>query len=269
MHGPGSTAEPWVLIGSPRPKRMRSAPYRSRRVGLLAAVVVVAVVALLVSVPVPARASPSVAPVAPQSSGGVGYTVTWNNADVSSASSASSAMSIDLSQTANLVYYYNVSLTGPSVTISDARLQMYYLGFAVSTRDQVLTNPTPGSGHIPLSWTPVSIGYLLEGVYRLTASFLAPNGTTMWSENFYVRGTAPFGFVALLPIVLLIIIVYEVYGLVRSGRYAGIGRPAEGGAPPSTPPPQPSGETAPSEETSPPAGPPDEGGGSPPSGGSS
>jgi hypothetical protein len=203
-------------------------------------------------------------------SGGVTYTVTWNGADVSSAGSSSSALSIDLSQTASLNYSWQVSPSAPSVTISDARLQMYYLGFAISTRDQILTNPVPGSGHIPLSWTPVSVAYLLEGVYRLTASFLAPNGTTMWSENFYVRGTAPLGFVALLPIVLLIIVVYEVYGLVRSGRYAAIGQKAPtappptppSGAPPAQPPSE--GETTPPATSSEPVGE-----GSPPQGGSS
>jgi hypothetical protein len=217
---------------------MRRSPNPSRRRVLPAAIAILAVAALLLSVPVPTRASSPAARVAPQLSGGVAYTVTWNGGDVSSASSASSAISIDLSHTANLVYYYNVSLPGSTVTISDARLQMYYLGFAVSTRDQVLTNPVAGSGHIPLSWTPVSVAYLLEGVYRLTASFLAPNGTTMWSENFYVRGTAPLGILALLPIVLLIIIVYEVYGLVRSGRYAALGKPAPT-SPPSAPPSEP------------------------------
>jgi len=222
-------------------------------------------VALLIGVPAPGKASSTSSAVPAASSGGVAYTVTWNGADVSTAGSASSAMSIDLTQSANLVYYWNVTTGAAPVTIKDARLQMYYLGFAVSTRDQVLSNPTPGSGSIPLSWTPVSVAYLLEGVYRLTASFLAPNGTTMWSENFYVRGTAPLGILAILPIVILIIVVYEVYMLVRSGRYAVLGKKAPApSAPPSGQPPAqpPSGEgtgpsssaTEPAEESTPPAG---------------
>jgi len=224
---------------------MRLVHSRSHRIGLSVALAVVAVAALLVSVPVPARASPTLAAAPAQTSGGVTYTVTWNNVDVSSASTLSSALSIDLSQSANLNYNWTEGAGAAPVTISDARLQMYFLGFAVSTRDQILTNPVAGSGHIPLSWTPVSVAYLIEGAYRLTASFIAPNGTTMWSENFYVRGTAPYGFLAALPIVLLILVIYEVYGLVRSGRYAAIGRKLEG-APPSTPPP----ETPPSEPAS-------------------
>ena len=243
---------------------------RSRRIALSAALAVIAVVALLVNVPVPARANPTVTASPAQTSGGGTFTVTWNTVDVSTASSSSSALSIDLSQSANLVYYYNASLTGAPLTFSDARLQMYYLGFAVSTRDQVLTNPAPGSAKIPLSWVPVSVAYLLEGVYRLTASFVAPNGTTLWSENFYVRGTAPLGFVALLPIVLLIIVVYEVYGLLRSGRYATLGRKAPVSAPPSPPSGTPPAQPPSGEEATPPTSSSESSGGNaPPTGGSS
>jgi len=229
---------------------MRSPHSRFRRVGWSAALAAFVLAALLVSGPASARAQPSAGASPAQTSGGVSYTVTWNNVDVSSASTASSALTIDLTASASLVYYWNVS-TGASapVTIKDARLQMYYLGFAVSTRDQILSAPTPGSGSIPLSWTPISVSYLLEGLYRLTASFIAPNGTTMWSENFWVRGTAPYGFLAILPIVLVLIIIYEVYGLVRSGRYSAIGQKV--GAPPPSPPP-PSTSTTPPPATSPP-----------------
>ena len=237
---------------------MRLPRARSRWFGASTVLAATIIAALLIGVPAPGKASPTVTAVPVQSSGGVAYAVTWNGADVSTDSSASSALSIDLTQSANLLYNWTVSSGAAAVTIKDARLQMFYLGFAVSTRDQVLSNPTPGSGSIPLSWTPVSVAYLLEGVYRLTASFIASNGTTMWSENFYARGTAPLGILAILPIVLLIIVVYEVYMLVRSGRYAMLGRKAPepsapaSGAPPAQPP---SGEeTGPSPDSSEPSG---------------
>ena len=250
-------------------------PYgRLRRIGLSAALAAIVAAALLVSVPASTRAQPTALVAPAQTSGGVDYTVTWNTVDVSSASSSSSALAIDLTSSASLVYYWNVSHGATPPTISDARLQMFYLGFAVATRDQVLTSPAPGSGSIPLSWTPISVSYLLEGLYRLTASFIAPNGTTMYSENFWVRGTAAYGLLAVLPIVLLIIVIYEVYGLARSGRYAAIG--AKGGTtPPPTPPPSSSSTPPPaaappaegSEESNAPAG--DAGGTAPPAGGSS
>lgn len=215
----------------------------------------VALVALLVCVPVPSRAaSPE---QARPSQGSESFNVTWNGVDVSSASTSSSAMSIDLTQSANLVFSW---ANGPAnLNIDDARLQMFYLGFAVSTRDQIVTSSAPSPhGSIPLSWAPVSVSYLLEGLYRLTASFVATNGSTVWSENFYVRGTAPLGILAILPIVLIILIVYEVYALVRSGRYAAIGQKAPT-APPTTPPagsPPPGPPSPPS--TPPPGTPPSE-----------
>ncbi|HTT44587.1 MAG TPA: hypothetical protein VMH38_01040 [Thermoplasmata archaeon] len=244
---------------------------RTRRVEPALAFAALAIVALLLNIPAPAHASSPVAAVSTQPGvSSSGYSVTWNGVDVATAGSASSAFSVDLSQTASLWYNWSTGVANP-VDISDARLQMFYLGFAVSTRDQVLTNPTAQpSGSISLSWTPVSVAYLLEGVYRLTASFLAPNGTTMWSENFYIRGTAPLGVAAVLPIVLLVIIVYEVYGLARSGRYAALGRKV-GESPPATPP---STSTAPppstSEAAEPSAPPTDSAGGpAPPTGGGS
>jgi hypothetical protein len=138
---------------------------------------------------------------------------------------------------------------------------MFYFGLAVTTRDQLISGAIASArGNIPLSWTPLSIGYVLEGVYRLTASFI-DNGTTLFSENFYVRGNAPLGFVALLPIVLLIILVYELYGLVRSGRYAMLGRRSAG--PPPSMPPTGTPPSDPRTSPEPPAG------NAPPSGGSS
>jgi len=201
------------------------------RAGLATAVLVFATIAVLLNVPSPARAAPSIQPLTAAPTASSMPYVTWNGVDISTASSASSALTIDLTQSANLVYNWS---TTSGITINDARLQMFYFGFAVATRDQTLT-AAQSSGPIPLSWTPLSINYVLEGVYRLTASLIAPNGSTMWSENFYVRGNAPLGFVAALPIILVVIMVYEVYGLFRSGRYAALGRKSAG-PPPASPP---------------------------------
>jgi hypothetical protein len=248
----------------------------AERAGVMGAVLAVAFVALLLSVPVPGKASPIGQPSAarPQAEGT--YIVYWNGVDVSTASSTTSAISIDFSQSANLNYNWTVA----GVTISDARLQMYYFGFAVSTRDQIVNNPVACAAgktcNIPLGWTPLSINYVLEGVYRLTASFIAPNGTTMFSENFYVRGNAAYGFVAVIPIVLLLIAIYEVYALVRSGRYALLGRKSSG-PPPSTPPSSTPPTSTPPSSTSPTSTPATESaapaqtpeGDSPPSGGGS
>jgi len=241
---------------------MRSRPPRAKHLRLPAAVLAFAVVVLLLNVPAPARAAPALQAITSQPNDSSSpFNVTWNGVDVSTAATSSSALAIDLSQSANLNYNW---FTGSSakLSVTDARLEMFYFGFAVSTRDQLVSGAIASArGNIPLSWTPLSIGFVLEGVYRLTATFL-DNGTTLWSENFYVRGTAPLGFVALLPIVLLIIVVYELYGLVRSGRYAMLGRKS-GGPPPS----QPSAGTPPADATAPPETPAENN--PPPSGGGS
>ncbi len=236
---------------------MRFRRTSSQRAGLATAVLIFGIIALLLNVPAPARAAPSIHPSTAVPAAGSTPYVTWNGVDISTASSASSALTIDLTQSANLIYNWS---TSAGIRINDARLQMFYFGFAVVTRDQTLS-VAQSSGPIPLSWTPLSISDVLEGVYRLTASLVAPNGSTMWSENFYVRGNAPLGFVAVLPIVLIVIMVYEVYGLFRSGRYAAIGR--KGVAPPPAIPTTTAPPTGPPAPAEPPAQSP------PPSGGSS
>lgn len=233
------------------PTAMRSTSPRPRRVGLVLALVVFGVVALLVNNPMPATASASARPTPAQTSPGISAHVTWNGVNISTLGSVSSALSIDFAQSANLDYVWS---NAPAPGVNDARLQMYYFGFAVATRDVGISVAETSNSGLPLNWTPLSIGYVLEGVYRLTASLIAKNGTTVWSENFYVRGNAPLGFVAVIPIVLLVIGVYEVYGLARSGRYALLGR-KEKPKPPSGPPaatPPSAGTTGPSPpETSP------------------
>ncbi|HKN05986.1 MAG TPA: hypothetical protein VJ021_00065, partial [Thermoplasmata archaeon] len=214
-----------------RPPPMRSSRPRRGRVSLAIAVLAFALVGLLLNIPASTSASSAPRSATVQPAAGVTGDVTWNGVDISTLGTISSALAIDFSQSANL--YYNWSNV-PAPGINDARLQMFYFGFAVATRDVSLSVALV-TGHVPLNWTPLSIGYVLEGVYRLTASVIAPNGTTMWSQDFYVRGNAPLGVLAVIPIVLLLIAVYEIYGLVRSGRYAALGRKAA--SPPETPPP--------------------------------
>lgn len=204
------------------------------RASISAALLAFAIVAILVSIPVPTKAGSARGPDFTRPSAVLTGTVTWNGVDVGTAGTTSSALAIDLSQPANLLYRWSTGGVS-TVTISDVRLQMFYFGFAVATRDVYLTNPSASAtGQLPLNWTPISISSVLEGVYRLTASMIAPNGTTMWSEDFYVHGTALFGLIAVLPLVLLIIAVYEIYALVRSGRYAELDR-KKGAPPPATP----------------------------------
>jgi len=243
--------------GHMRPPRVHAA-----RVGLSISILAIAVVALMVNVPIPARASASVPQAVATPAAGIAAGVTWNGVNISTAPADSSALAIDFSQSANLKYSWSSPGSAP-ISINDARLQMFYFGFAVSTRDVTLSTAQSSDSNLPLNWTPLAIANVLEGVYRLTASLVAPNGTTMWSENFYVRGNAPLGLVAVIPIVLIVIALYEVYALVRSGRYEAIGRkaptPPASSSPPANPPSQTSGDqpaagAAPPSDNPPPSG---------------
>ncbi len=180
-----------------------------------------------------------------QSSYGVAGNVTWNGANICTSTSSSSALSVDLSQTDHLRYNWSVS-AGPSLNITDARLAMFYFGFPVATRDVTQTGARVStSGTIAMDWTPGAISFVLAGLYSLTASLLDSNGTTVWSESFFVNVTAPYTILAVLPIVLLLIAVYEIYSVARSGRQAALGRKAPPSPPRETPPAEPTETPAP------------------------
>ncbi len=230
--------------------------FRTNRVRSAVIVGLIAVALVSVLAPLPASATP--APTSRPAGVSITSTVTWNGVNVDTASGVSSALSINLAQQANLRYNWSVVLLaeGP-ITVTDARLQMFYFGYAVASRDVTVSNPTPSlGGTIVLNWTPISVSYVLSGVYRLTASLLVANGSTAWSENFFVRGTAAYGILAALPIILVLIAVYELYLLARSGRFAALGRAAPAPTPPpaSPPPPPPDSPAAPPPDAPPPGG---------------
>lgn len=230
----------------------RRVPRIARARGL--AWVALALVALLL-VPVGAIAVPAREPVvtvAPEAaSGGIVATVTWNGANIATANTSSSAFSLAPGGQAQVVYNWSQPVLSLAPwLVDDARLQIFYLGIAVGTRDIYLTNGG-SSGTVDMSnWTYGPLQYLLEGTFLLTASLLAKNGTTAWSESFWVDITAPFYLLAAMPIILLLIAIYEIYALCVSGKNA---RPPKAAAtPPSTPGGGAAASTPPS-ETSPPA----------------
>ncbi|HTT14902.1 MAG TPA: hypothetical protein VMG81_03885 [Thermoplasmata archaeon] len=208
--------------------------------------------------------------------------VTWNGANVNGANSSSSAFTVTFNEAINVLFSWDPSLY-PNV--NDARLQMIYFGFPVSTRDVAPPAGTPlqPSSSVALNWTVGAIQYVFEGTFGITASLIA-NGSTLWSESFYVRLVAPFSVFAAAPLVLIILGIYEVYALARSGRQAGLQRrkkspppttatpsapagaaPTEpgppAGAPPAPPPAAPAPAPPPPPASEPPAGePPTEGG---------
>jgi hypothetical protein len=227
---------------------------RKRPGRVLGGLVLVTLLVLLVAAPLLAgRAGATVgshgsagAVVVPATSG-VQASVTWNGVSVDSADSISSAISTNFASTIDLHYSWSSVtvvgiLGGPLYNISDARLQMFYFGYALATRDVLDASPSAAtSGSFDMEWDPGVLQWLLAGTYGITVSLLAPNGTTVWSEPFFIHVNAPGGVGAIIPILLIVIGIYEIYELARSGRQAAIDH-----------------------ETPPPAGPSKPGGGSTP-----
>ena len=230
-----------------------------RRVRVAAGAAAALVAALLVIVPALSTATVfpahSVTPFVAGCAGtpvsnGITANVLWNGVNVCTHSSASSSLSVDFSQTADIRYFWNAT-AGSAVQLNDARLQMFYFGFALATRDVGAPSAETGGGFFDMSWTPGALTYVLEGLYGLTASLVAPNGTVLWSENFFVTAAAPYSILAVLPIVLLLIAIYEVYQLAVSGRQAALGRKPP--APPPSAPTEVAPPGGPTSETEPPA----------------
>ncbi|MGI0071226.1 MAG: hypothetical protein ACRECT_04045 [Thermoplasmata archaeon] len=246
-----------------RPPRRRPFP---RKLGVHVALLAV-VVALLAAGPGAAFASPSArsstmtVQSAPSASGTTA-TVTWDGSDIANAANSSSAFPISFNGVVNVLYVWSSSHLLTPTLINDARLQIFYFGFALATRD-VTQSVGSASGRIVMNWTTGPLEYITEGRFLLTASLLSPNGTTAWSQSFWVDVSAAFYVVAALPIVLILIAIYELYGVAMVGRQAALKR-KKGGPPTATPPTSsapPSAPATPEAEATPPTDPPS--GGSP------
>ncbi len=163
---------------------------------------------------------------------GVHAYVTWDGVNTTSATSASAALSTNFASTIQLKYHWS---SASLYNISDARLQMFYFGFALSTRDVLDSNPiATNNGTFTMTWQAGALDYLLEGTYRLTATLLTPGGASEWSQSFYIRASAPLNVLAAIPIILILIAIYEIYGLLTAGRTPSMAKPPK--KPAKTPP---------------------------------
>ena len=222
---------------------------RSTRATRLAAALVVAGLAVLVLAPLGAWASPPasdrVTLVAQPASGSLNVTVTFAGMNIGNASTQSSAFHMSFGGSVNVLYTWSQPLIGGAPwSIYDARLQIFYFGFALGTRD-ISTQTGQTRGSLPMgNWSTGPLQYVLEGTFLLTASLIATNGTTAWSQSFWVDIAAPFYILALLPIILVVIAIYEVYALLTVGKHAALGKGAT--TPPASSPP--SGGSAPATE---------------------
>ncbi len=186
----------------------------------------------------PTGAAAGYACPAAQTAFGVSANVTWNGTNICTAGSSSAALPIVFTQNAHVVFNWS-SAGGRLLSVTDARLAMNYFGFAIATRDVgSITPPGPAgnpSGTFVMDWNPGALTYLLAGLYSVTATLFASNGSTVWSDTFYVKAIAPYTLLAGIPIILILIAVAELYSVARSGRAAAAGRKAPNGAAPAAP----------------------------------
>jgi hypothetical protein len=170
--------------------------------------------------------------------------VTWNGQNVSQASTISSAFSVTSGEQALVHFVYTESAGGPS--IATAEVQTVFLS-AVLSSEAAQTSPSAGGlgGTASMNWTFGLFADLTAGVYQLTARLLDPNGSSVWSESFYIDAKAPYLIGAALPALLVVLAISEVYWLVtvlrsrpRVRRLKGWEPPAGASGAPTTEQPQ-------------------------------
>lgn len=149
--------------------------------------------------------------------------LTYDGQPTANASTAGSALSANFNKPVNVEFFWNASggkINQPlSIPIQTARLQVYYLGLSVYTKDQTLSPPSVASkGSVNLTADFTLNRYLIEGVYELSGTLIQPNGTNVWSENFYLKISAPWHLTAA-NIGLGLVGVYEVYSIATVGRW--------------------------------------------------
>jgi hypothetical protein len=201
--------------------------------------VVLAAVAVLVALPTASATSVN-SPKAVPAASLLSANATWEGKNISQANTQGSAFSISANQQIYVNFSYVVPVGGPNVTV--ARIQAFYFGAVIST-DQVstVTRFVPGlapdvaiggRGSGVMNWSLGTFTYLLAGLYQLTASLVDSNGSTVWSENFFIDAKAVDRVASGLIIFLLVLGAVELWAIATVGRSVRKARPKRSGPPP-------------------------------------
>jgi hypothetical protein len=195
-----------------------------------------AVVALIVLAPLAASGLSAYASDRPSPSGArasanfADVSVTWDGSSISHAGSPASALSISKGQTATVVFTFVQSIGGP---IRNATLQLTYLGVVLTTSRaaaQPIVGP-PGAYGAGINWSFGPLYDALEGVFEFTAGLVYANGSTAWTQTFFVFAKAPYLLESGAVVVLIILAIAELYWGVAAIRQA-----RKGAKPSATPP---------------------------------
>ncbi|MCI4338406.1 MAG: hypothetical protein L3J72_03800 [Thermoplasmata archaeon] len=144
------------------------------------------------------------------------YWVNWNGRGTANSSTIGSALSVTLGSTITLAFHWSGgTLGGPPGGVSEVEFQAFLFGFPFITR-ALTNNPalTTYTGVTNLTWDPGALNYIIAGDYQCLASIFAADGHTIWSESFYISVHAPYTVGALLPIILLLLVLFEVYAVL-------------------------------------------------------
>ncbi len=226
---------------------------RWRPILILALVPAIVFLLALPALPL-AAAAPAARPTEARPAVGPGFSanVYWNGANVAGAGSTSSAITLSSYTQVTVRYFWNYTDSPPGFSLTDARLAMTYFGFALATRDvPPIQGATASSGSFDMNWSVGAIEYVLAGTYKLTATLFSANGSTVWSESFFVHLVPPYSIGAIVPILLILIVIVEAIAVARSGRQAALRStpskappPPPASPPPSAPPSPPSSSAA-------------------------
>ncbi len=168
-------------------------------------------------------------------------TTTWNGRSIANANAPSAAFAYGYVAPAAATFHWEGPAgTGNVGSIASARIQIVYLGLPLYTRSEISTSPLPSTnGWLNMSYDLRGDRYLVQGLLLLDAALLNTNGTTVWSETFYVRLTAPYNLVAATA-GLLALGAVELYFVAtvgpRSLEQARAQPPPEEAKPPEIPP---------------------------------
>lgn len=158
-------------------------------------------------------ASPS-APVTTASSS-ISGTVLWDSVNTDTAPNAASAISWTFGNVATVQFTWTGAAGGPSV--SQAFLVILFLGFPAYTKQEVEATPLPSTGGtISMTYDMTAFRWYLQGLYQVHAYLENPNGTSLWSEYFYVRVAQPYDIVVA-TVGLLLLMIAELYMIVTVG----------------------------------------------------
>ena len=187
--------------------------------------------------------------------------------NIISATSPGSSIPGSWSDTFELVYFWNQTAGRPNVAVMEAVLSVIFFGATISSRTEVENPPiTTSPGTITLNASFGQYQYLFGGLFAMTASLVASNGSTAWGQSFYVTIGQPWD-ITVVSGILIAIALYEIYAIITCGKgerrvkaKPTLAQPAPAASPPSeTAPPMTSapgtgGEPYPSESPPPPGG---------------